>query len=88
MAAALRTKHVLRRPAMSFTLYQGDDLAVIVHGSARILRPDHPDFPPVEAFQQEQMGTSVLEWGMGVFLQVSPQALYTFARYPERYAEQ
>ena len=28
---------------------------------------------------QEQMGTSVLEWGAGVFLQVSPQALYTFA---------
>ncbi len=88
VAAALRTRHVLHRPAMSFTWYQGDDLAVIVHGSARILRPDHPDFSPIEAFQQEQMGTSVLNWGEGVFLQVSPQALYTFARYPERYAEQ
>jgi hypothetical protein len=88
VAAALRTRHVLHRPAMSFTWYQGDDLAVIVHGSARILRPDHPDFSPIEAFQQEQMGNSVLKWGEGVFLQVSQQALYTFARYPERYAEQ
>lgn len=75
VAAALRTRHVLRRPALSLTYYQGDDLALILHGSATVLRPDHPAFPAVEAFQQEQTGTSVLRWGEGVFIQVIPQAL-------------
>lgn len=88
VAAALRTKHLLRHPAMSFTHYEGDDLAVIVHGSAHILRADEPDFPAVEAFQEEQTGTSVLSWGEGVYLQVKPKLLYTFVRYPERYPEE
>jgi pyridoxamine 5'-phosphate oxidase-like protein len=87
VAAALRTKHLLHHPVMSFTYYQGDDLAIIAHGSAHILRPDHPDFPAVEAFQQEQTGSSVLTWGEGVFFQVTPRALYTFVRYPDRYPE-
>jgi hypothetical protein len=87
VAVALRTRHLLRRPSISFTYYQGDDLAIIVHGNAYILQPNHPDFSAVEAFQQEQTGTSVLRWGEGVFLQVIPQMLYTFARYPERYPE-
>lgn len=44
VAAAVRTKHIQRHPAISFTLYQANRLAVIVHGEAVIIRPDHPDF--------------------------------------------
>ncbi|QBD76200.1 hypothetical protein EPA93_09325 [Ktedonosporobacter rubrisoli] len=87
VAAAVRTRQLLRRPAMSFTHYQGDDLAIIVHGSARVLAPDQPAFAEVEAFQQEQTGSSVREWGEGVFLQTIPQQIYTFVRYPERFPE-
>jgi len=87
VAQAVRTKHVLRHPAISFTYYQGNELAVIVHGEATVMRPDHPDFAAVESFQREMSGHSVLEWGEGVFLQLIPSTIYTYATFPERYAE-
>jgi Pyridoxamine 5'-phosphate oxidase len=87
VAQAVRTGHILRRPAMSFTYYQEHGLAVIVHGEAEIIRPDHPDFPAVEAFQREMSGHSVQDWGEGVFLQVIPRTIYTYARFPEHYLE-
>lgn len=87
VAQAIRTRHVLRRPAISFTCYQENGLAVIVHGEAEVIRPDHPNFGAVEAFQREASGHSVQDWGEGVFLQVIPRTIYTYARFPERYPE-
>ena len=86
VAYAIRTLHVTHRPAISFTLYQGNDLAIIVHGNAKVIRSDDAFFADLEAFQHECTGSSVQEWGEGVFLQIEPQTLYTFARYPERFA--
>jgi uncharacterized pyridoxamine 5'-phosphate oxidase family protein len=88
VAAAVRTKHVQRQPAISFTLYQENGLAVIVHGQAVIIRPDHPIFAEFEAFQREVSRTSVLNWGEGVFLLVNPRTIYTYARVPENYPEE
>src|ERR1700738_2851040 len=48
VASALRTKHVLHRLAISFTFYQGNDVAVIIHGEAAVVRPDDPDFAALE----------------------------------------
>ena len=87
VAQAIRTRHVLRRPAISFTYYQQNGLAVIVHGEAEVIGPDHPNFDTVEAFQREASEHSVQDWGAGVFLQITPGAVYTYARFPERYAE-
>jgi hypothetical protein len=87
VASALRTRHVLHRPAISFTFYQGDDVAVIVHGEAAVMRPDDAGFAAVETFQREMSGSSVLEWGEGVFLQIIPRIIYTYARFPDRYFE-
>lgn len=86
VATAVRNLHVIRRPAISFTCYQGNDLAIIVHGNANAIRSDVASFADLEAFQRECTGSSVQEWGEGVFLQIEPQMLYTFARYPERFA--
>ena len=85
VASALRTRHVLQRPAISFTFYQGNDLAVIVHGEAAVVRPDNPSFAALEAFQREMSESSVQEWGEGVFLQIAPRTIYTYARFPDRY---
>jgi hypothetical protein len=82
---AVRTKHILRQPAISFTYFQGNDVAIIVHGEASVIRPDDPDFANVEAFQREVSGQSVQEWGEGVYLRIIPRAIHTFARYPDRY---
>ncbi|MDQ2907622.1 MAG: pyridoxamine 5'-phosphate oxidase family protein [Ktedonobacteraceae bacterium] len=85
VATAARTRHVMRQPAVSFTYFQGNDLAIIAHGTATIIRPDHLDFAALEALQRESSGQSVQEWGEGVFLQITPAVLYTFARQPEVY---
>ena len=85
VATAARTRHLVRRPAVSLTLHEGDDLAVIVHGKAEVLGPDHPDFPILEGTFQESGGGSVLEWGEGVYVRVEAAKLYTFARHPERF---
>src|SRR6266496_71012 len=48
VATAARTRHVLKRPAVSLTLFRENELAIIVHGSAAILSPDHADFETLE----------------------------------------
>lgn len=79
-AAAARARHVARRPAVSLTLFAGNGLAIIVHGRAAIVRPDDPDFAPVEAIQRASRGTSVREWGDGVYLRIEADVCYTYAR--------
>ncbi len=85
VATAARTRHLVQRPATSLTLYEGDDLAVIVHGKAEVLDQDHPDFPPLEEALRRSGGGSVLQWGEGVYLRVEAEKLYTFARHPGRF---
>ena len=85
IATAVRTRHVMKRPAVSLTYFVGNDLAILVHGQAAPLYPNHPDFTIVEALQQENSGQSVRDWGDGVYLRVEAEVVYTFARYPEQY---
>jgi hypothetical protein len=33
-----------------------------------LIQPEHPDFAAIEAFQREQSGQSVRDWGEDVFL--------------------
>lgn len=87
VATALRTRHVLQRPAVSFTYYQGNDVAVIVHGESVVIPFDHADFAALEAFQREMSGSSVQEWGEGVFLHIIPRTIYTYAHFPARFPE-
>ncbi len=84
---AARTKHILHYPVVSFTLYQGNDFAVISHGTATIIQPNQPNFADLETLQQEATGTSVREWGEGVFLQITPETLFTYARDIDRFLE-
>lgn len=83
--AARTRRHLAQRPAASLTPYEGDDLAVIVHGRAEVLGPDHADFQTLERLFRESGGESVLDWGEGVYVRVEAEKLYTFARYPGRF---
>ena len=87
VASAARTGHIQRQPAVSFTYYEGIDLAVIAHGEAAIIQPDHPDFAAVETLQREVSQESVQDWGEGIYVHIQPRVIYTYARYPERFAE-
>ncbi len=82
---AARVRHVRRQPSLSLTLFQGIDFAVIVHGNGAILDEEHPEFDALEAIQREESGASVRDWGTGAFLRVDAVAIYTFARYPDRF---
>lgn len=87
VASALRTRHVLQRPTVSFTYYQGNDVAVIVHGEAAVIPSNDAEFAALEAFQREMSGGSVREWGVGVFLHINPRVIYTYARLPEQFLQ-
>ncbi len=87
VASAVRTRHVMKRSAVSLTHFVGNDLALIVHGHAAVVLPDHPDFAALEELQQASSGSSVRDWGEGAYLRVDAQAIYTFARDPVQYPE-
>lgn len=82
---AARTRHISQNAAVSFTLYQGNEVAVIAHGRAIIIQAEHANFADIEAFQREATGASVQEWGEGVFLQIQPATLFTYVRDVDRF---
>ncbi len=85
VVTAVRTRHVMKRSAVSLTHFVGNDLAIIVHGHATVVLSDHPDFAALEELQQASTGSSVRDWGEGAYLRVDAQVIYTFARDPAQY---
>ncbi len=84
VATAARTRHVMKRPAISLTLFHENELAIIVHGYAAILSPDHADFETLENFLYASTHTKAGEWGEGVYLHIQAEAIYTYNRHPHR----
>jgi N-acetylglutamate synthase-like GNAT family acetyltransferase len=84
VATAMRTRHVMKRPAVSLTLFRENELAIIVHGSATIISPGHADFETLEHLLYEATHTKAGEWGEGVYLHIQAEAIYTYNRHPHR----
>ena len=76
---------VTARPAVSLTHYVGNDLAIIAHGTATVIPAEHADFAALETMQRAASGSSVHDWGEGVYLRVEAETLVTYARYPEQF---
>lgn len=87
VTTAIRSRHVLRRPAVSLTHYQGNDLAIIVHGQASLIGEDHQDFATLEEIHRTNGNDSVRDWGDGAFIRIAADVIYTYARYPEHYPD-
>jgi len=86
LRAAARARHVRKRPAVSLTYGEGVDLAIIVHGRAQVVAPDHAEFSVLEELLREASGAVVSDWGPGpLYLRVEPAAMFSFARFPERF---
>ena len=88
LTTAARVKHVRRNPAVGLTYYEGNDLAVIVHGNARVLLADDDGFTGLADRQHAVSGGNVLHWGPrehAAFLVIEPDVMYTFAREPKDY---
>src|SRR5436305_9287738 len=84
VATAARTRHVMKRPAVSLTLFRDNELAIIVHGYAAIISPDHADFATLENLLYASTHTQAGEWGEGVYLHIQAEAIYTYNRHPHR----
>ena len=88
LRTSARCRHIARNPAVSLSYHEGNELAVIVHGSARLVGPDGHEFAEAESLQRQSAKTSVSEWGRpgeAVFVRVEATRLFTFAREPQRY---
>jgi hypothetical protein len=87
VAESVRARHLARRPGASVTYFEGIDLAVIAHGEARIVSEDQDEFEQLDEVQLAAGNQSPREWtGTAVYLAIEAKSLFTFARYPERYA--
>jgi hypothetical protein len=83
VAEAARARHLAARPGASLSYFEGIDLAVVAHGRATIIGADDPRFVELDATQVACGNPSVREWeGTGVYLNIEPASLFTFARYP------
>jgi uncharacterized pyridoxamine 5'-phosphate oxidase family protein len=83
-ATAARIRHLRRRPAISLSYFERDDIAVIVHGRAILLEYGQSDFEELDrAFIQIYGGApSTPEEGV-VFVRVEPETMFTFAQRPK-----
>ena len=84
VATAARTRHIMKRPAVSLTSFRENELAIIVHGYAEIISPDHTDFDALEDLLYTVTHTRAGEWGEGVYLHIQAEAIYTYNRHPHR----
>jgi GNAT superfamily N-acetyltransferase len=84
VATAARTRHVLKRPTVSLTLFRENELAIIVHGYAAIISPDDADFETLENLLYASTRTRAGEWGEGVYLHIQAEAIYTYNRHPHQ----
>jgi GNAT superfamily N-acetyltransferase len=84
VATAARTGHIMKRPAVSLTCFDRNELAIIVHGYASIITPDHPDFETLEELQHTYSGAKVSNWGEGLYLRIHADAIYTYDQLPHR----
>ncbi|MCL4490005.1 MAG: hypothetical protein M1570_18025 [Chloroflexi bacterium] len=87
VSEAARAKHARARPAVSLTHFLDTGLAIIVHGHATVMTPQDAHFAELEQLQREVSGQSVREWGdgEGVYLRVSADMMFTYAREPDKY---
>ena len=82
---AARVRHIRRQSAISLTLFEGIDFAVIVHGNSVVLGEGEPEFTALVDIQRDGQGETVRDWGDGAFIRVDATAIYTYARFPERF---
>ncbi|NOK58018.1 MAG: pyridoxamine 5*-phosphate oxidase family protein [Chloroflexi bacterium AL-W] len=83
VATAIRTRHLAQRPGVSFTHYIGNDLAIIVHGQATLIRENDGLFTELENLLHTLSGQRVSDWGEGVYIQILAETMYTFQRNSE-----
>lgn len=74
---AARARHLAARPAVSAAHTRGEELAVVVHGTAR--RVDVGEGSPLRAFLVGVYGESWVEWGADApYWVIEPARMFSF----------
>lgn len=78
--AALKTRHLRARPALSVAHIVGDDLGIFTHGRAEFLDLDNPDRGWVDEHLTGHYGSSPASWGPDiVYVRVQPHWMVSYA---------
>jgi hypothetical protein len=82
---AARYRMTQRRPEVSLTLFEGIDLAIIVHGAASAVQAGEPGFDRADAALTASGARSPSSWGEpgdGCYLAIEPRTILTYTRHP------
>ena len=78
-AASVRFTHLRERPQVSATHTRGEELAVIVHGTASLVEVGDPAHAGFADYYREVYGFGWEEWDIPVqFARIEPIRLYTY----------
>lgn len=80
---AARTRNLTRNRAASLTCFS-KAWAVICHGESRVMTTDDSLFVTIDEQMLKFGLSSVLDWGDGVFLEITPRTMFTWKREPGR----
>jgi nitroimidazol reductase NimA-like FMN-containing flavoprotein (pyridoxamine 5'-phosphate oxidase superfamily) len=85
--SAGRIKHLRRNPAASLTFFEGDDLAVIAHGTAELVGPGEAGWSEADEACRAVYESSASDWAPdAVYIWLQPTTMFAFARDPSRVA--
>jgi hypothetical protein len=85
---AARIRHLRRRPAVSLSYFEADDVAIVVHGNATLIEFEDTDFAAIDAeFVATYGGTPSTRDEGSIYVRVEPTHVFTFARNPDRFPE-
>jgi uncharacterized pyridoxamine 5'-phosphate oxidase family protein len=85
---SVRLRHMRVRPAVSLTHVVGDDVAVVVNGTAVVIERGDPAAEELERVATGIYGSSPFSWGEGVvFIRIEPNQMFAYAFRPEQFPE-
>ena len=80
---SVRFRHLRRRPQISASHTRGEELAVIVHGTAALVHPHAAEHQGFRAFLLEVYGRDWESWaGEAPYARIDPDRMYSFAFQP------
>jgi len=83
-----RARHLKKRPWVNLVHFQGDDIAITVHGRAEIIDKNHRDFDGLNKEWVKLYGSGTLDWSPnGIYLRIIPETMFAHATHPEKYPE-
>lgn len=77
---AARVRMLAHESGISLTYYEGNDLAVIVHGRAELIEPEHADYLALLELHDTYAESTVEDWGDGLFIRVYAERIFSFDR--------